>query len=46
MREVERIPGPGVIDVVAPLIERQPVIGGVIDALEGQSGPELVPSAV
>ena len=35
------LPVPGVVDVVA-LVRREPVIGGVVDALEGQGRPQLV----
>ena len=38
--EVDGVAGAGVVDVVARL-RRQPVIGGVVDALEGQGRPEL-----
>ena len=39
--EVHGIAGAGVVDVV-PRVGRQPVVGGVVDALEGQGGTELV----
>src|SRR5215475_9367621 len=43
MRQVERIPAPGEIVVVARLVRPQPVIGCVVDAAERQGGPEVVP---
>ena len=42
MAEVERVPGSGVVDVVARLIREEPIVGAVVDAFEGQGRPELV----
>ena len=42
MAEVERVSGAGVVDVVARLIGQQPIIGGVVDALERQRRAALV----
>ena len=42
MAQVDRVPGAGVVDVVALLVGQQPVVGGVVDALEGQRRPALV----
>ena len=39
--EVHRVAGAGVVDVV-PRVGRQPVVGGVVDALEGEGRAELV----
>ena len=39
--EIDRVAGAGVVDVVAP-IRREPVVGGVVDALEGQRRAEFV----
>src|SRR5688572_24060883 len=36
VREVERVAGTGVVDVVALLVRHQPVVGGVVDAAEGE----------
>ena len=40
--EVERVPGSGVVYVITRLVRQQPVIGGVVDALERQGRAELV----
>ncbi len=40
--QVERVPRPGVVDVVALLVGQQPVVAGVVDALERQRRPFLV----
>ena len=37
---MERIPGSGVVHVVLPLPVDQAVIGGIVDALQGQRRPE------
>ena len=42
MAEVDRVAGAGVVDVVAPVVGREPVVGGVVDALERERRPELV----
>ena len=42
MRQVDRVAGAGVVDVVALLVRQQPVVAGVVDALERQRRPELV----
>ena len=42
MAQIERVPGAGVVDVVALLVGQQPVVGGVVDALEGQGRAALV----
>ena len=42
MAEVQRVPGAGVVDVVALLVGQQPVVGGVVDALERQRRAALV----
>ena len=42
MAGVDRVPGAGVVDVVALLVGHQPVVGGVVDALEAQRRAELV----
>ena len=42
VREIERVAGAGVVDVVALLVRHQAVIRGVVDALEGERRPELV----
>ena len=41
MAQVDRVAGAGVVDVVAR-IGRKPVVGGIVDALEGQGRPEFV----
>ena len=33
---------PGGVHVVAPVVVHQPVVGGVVDAAEGQRGPQVV----
>ena len=40
--QVDRVSGAGVIDVVALLVGQQPIIAGVIDALEGQGRALLI----
>ncbi len=42
MAEIQRVPGAGVVDVIAR-VGGQPVIGRVVDALEGQGRPQFVP---
>src|SRR5687767_1573624 len=42
VREIERVAGAGVVDVVALLVRHQAVVRGVVDALEGERWPELV----
>lgn len=42
MRQVHRVPGTGVVDVVALLVRQQAVIAGVVDALEREGWAELV----
>ncbi len=42
MREVHRVSGAGVVDVVAFLVRQQAIIACVVDALEGQGWAELV----
>ena len=39
--EVQRVAGAGVVDVV-PRLGRQPVVGGIVDALEAERRSELV----
>ena len=42
MRQVDRVAGAGVVDVVALLVRHQAVVAGVVDALERQRRPEFV----
>ena len=42
MRQVHRVPGAGVVDVVALLVGQQPVVIGVVDALLGERGAQFV----
>ncbi|MNJ64492.1 hypothetical protein D3C77_604450 [compost metagenome] len=42
MAEVEGIAGAGVIDVEAPVVGHQPVVGGVVDAAHAQGRAQLV----
>ncbi len=42
MARVQRIPGAGVVDVVARLVGHRPVVRVVVDALERERRPELV----
>ena len=42
MAGVDRVPSAGVVDVVALLLGHRPVIGKIVDALEGERRPELV----
>src|SRR6185503_7846576 len=43
MAEIERVTGPGVVDVVALLVWKQSVMRGVVDSSEAQRGAALVP---
>src|SRR6202008_1864528 len=38
----QAVSGAGGVHVVAPVVVYQPVVGGVVDAAEGQRGPEMV----
>ena len=40
--EIERVSGAGIVDVVALLVGHQPIIGGVVDALERQGRAALI----
>ncbi len=42
MAEVQRVSGARVVNVVAQLVRNEPVIGAVVDALEGKGGAQLV----
>ena len=42
VRQIQRVAGAGVVDVIALLVRHQPVVGRVVDALEGQGRAELV----
>ena len=42
MAQIDRVPGAGVVDVVALLVRQQAVVGGVVDALEGQGRAALI----
>jgi hypothetical protein len=42
MRHGDGVSAAGVVDVVARLVGQQAVIGGVVDAAEGQGRPEVV----
>jgi hypothetical protein len=42
MGQVDRIAGPGVVDVVALLVGQQPILAGVVDALEREDRHQFV----
>ncbi|GIU54843.1 hypothetical protein NicSoilC12_05920 [Arthrobacter sp. NicSoilC12] len=42
MPDIEGVTGAGVVHVVLQVIVHQPVVGLVVDALEGQRGAEVV----
>ena len=42
MRQVDGVAGSGVVDVVAPVVRQQPIIAGVVDALERERRSEFV----
>ena len=42
VRKVDGVSGAGVVNVVAFLVGRQPVVARIVDALEGQRRPQLV----
>src|SRR5262249_46956849 len=42
MAEIERVSGPGIVDVASLVVGYQAVVGKVVDALEGEGRPELV----
>ena len=42
VRQVESIPSAGVVDVIAPLVRQQPIVGTIVDTFEGQRRPELI----
>ena len=42
MHDVEAVAGAGEVEVVAGVVRHQPVVGGVVDALERQHRPQVV----
>jgi hypothetical protein len=42
MGHVERVAAPSVVHAVARAVRHQPVVGGVVDAAEGQGRPQVV----
>ena len=42
MGHVERVAAPGVVHAVARAVRHQPVVGGVVDAAEGQGRPQVI----
>ena len=46
MSHVERVAAAGEIHVVARILRREPIVGGVVDAAHRQGGPSWLPSAV
>jgi hypothetical protein len=42
MAQVDRVSGAGVVDVVTLPVRHEPIVGGVVDAFEGECGTALV----
>ena len=42
MREIDRVSGAGVVDVVAALLRQQPVVAGIVDPFEGKRRAQLI----